>query len=472
YRDLAQREALINRISTQIRESLDLRDILQTAVHAIRTQIATDRVLIYQFDEDWQGKVIVEDVSPPWCSTLGAGTDNCFSSGYADYYISGRVRAIDDIYNSGIDECHLRFLEQLQVKANLIVPILLNKRLWGLLIAHECRGPHHWTGTEIELLLSLAGQVGVAIGQADLYRQATENADRAQQEAENLEKTLLELQHTQSQLVQTEKMSSLGQLVAGVAHEINNPVSFIDGNLSHAWDYAQDLLHLIELYQTHYPEPIAAIAREIDKIDLGFLSADFPKLLESMRVGVERIKSIVMSLRTFSRMDEAEIKPVDIHDGLDSTVMILQHRLKANGDRAEIQLQRDYGDLPPVECYAGQLNQVFMNLLSNAIDALEDQLEAGTQRQPPLITIRTRLTKTEDVEIAIADNGPGVPEAVRNRIFEPFFTTKPVGKGTGIGLSISYQIVTEKHNGTLICEADPGQGTTFTITIPQHQGTT
>ncbi len=473
FRELAQREALINRISTQIRESLELQPILQTTVQAVRQQLATDRVVVYRFSDQWTGEVVVEDVADPWVSTLGEmGTDNCFPSGYAAYYESGRVRAIDDIYTAGLDECHVQYLEKLQVRANLIVPILLHKQLWGLLIAHECRDKRYWTGGEIELLIALAGQAGVAIGQADLYQQATTNATRAQQQAQDLECALEELQNTQAQLVQTEKMSSLGQLVAGVAHEINNPVSFIDGNINHAWGYAQDLLELVNAYQRSYPDPLPDLARLMRQIDLAFLAEDFPKLLESMRVGAERIKSIVTSLRTFSRMDEAEIKAVNIHDGLDSTVMILQHRLKANGDRPAIQLQRHYGALPLVECFAGQLNQVFMNLISNAIDALEEQMSLGRQNHPPLIDITTQVYDATSIKITIADNGPGIPDAARKRIFEPFYTTKPIGKGTGIGLSISYQIVTERHQGTLTCETRPGEGTAFHIMIPQTQGTT
>lgn len=473
FREIAQREALINRISTQIRESLELGPILQATVQAVRQQLATDRAVVYRFSDDWMGEVVVEDVAEPWIAILGkAGGDNCFPNGYASYYEAGRVQAIDDIYTAGLNDCHLRYLEGLQVRASLIVPILLQKKLWGLLIAHECRDQRHWTGSEIELLTALAGQAGLAIGQADLYQQATANATRAQQQAQDLEDMLGELQNTQAQLVQTEKMSSLGQLVAGVAHEINNPVSFIDGNVNHASEYAQDLLKLVEQYQRTYPTPPPEVATLINRIDLEFLAEDFPKLLESMRIGAERIKSIVTSLRTFSRMDEAEIKAVDIHDSLDSTVMILQHRLKANGDRPAIQLQRIYGELPSIECFAGQLNQVFMNLLSNAIDALEEQIEARKQLQSPAITIRTEVWDRNQVRITIADNGPGIPKTVRDRIFEPFYTTKPIGKGTGIGLSISYQIVTERHQGILECETQPHQGTSFHIIIPQTQGST
>ncbi|NEQ45520.1 MAG: PAS domain-containing protein [Leptolyngbya sp. SIOISBB] len=469
---LVRRQGLINRISTQIRDSLELMPLLQTTVETVRSQLITDRVVVYRFKPDWTGEVIVEDCEPNWRSTLGEiGMDNCFPQGLADHYAQGNVRKIPDIYHAGFDTCHVQYLEKLQVRANLIVPILLKNQLWGLLIAHECRAPRQWTIEEVELLRALADQVGLAIGQADLYQQATENAVRARQQSADLKATLAELQRTQSQLVQTEKMSSLGQLVAGVAHEINNPVSFIDGNILHAAEYAEDLLKLMAHYRQTYPAPPASLQKVIEEIDLDFLVEDFPKLLESMRIGAERIKKIVASLRTFSRMDEAELKAVNLHDGLDSTIMILQHRLKAHGDRPLISLERYYDDLPLVECYAGKLNQVFMNLLSNALDALDEQLAADQQSEPPKLEIATALLTSHEVLITITDNGPGIPTEQRQRIFEPFYTTKPIGKGTGIGLSISYQIVTEQHRGTLSCESKTGQGTTFYITIPVQQGT-
>ncbi len=469
---LARRQGLINRISTQIRDSLELKPLLQTTVETVRSQLITDRVVVYRFKPDWTGEVIVEDCDLNWRSALGElGIDNCFPEGRADYYAQGNVRKISDIYHADLDSCHVQYLEKLQVRANLIVPILLKKQLWGLLIAHECRAPRQWAAEEVELLRALADQVGLAIGQADLYQQATENAVRARQQAADLKATLAELQRTQSQLVQTEKMSSLGQLVAGVAHEINNPVSFIDGNILHAAEYAEDLLTLMAHYRQTYPTPPASLQQVIETIDLDFLVEDFPKLLESMRIGAERIKSIVASLRTFSRMDEAELKAVNLHDGLDSTIMILQHRLKAHGDRPPIALERYYDDLPLVECYAGRLNQVFMNLLSNALDALDEQLAAGHQSAPPQLEIETALLASDQVRITITDNGPGIPPDKRQRIFEPFYTTKPIGKGTGIGLSISYQIVTEQHQGSLVCESQAGKGTTFHITIPVQQAT-
>ncbi|MGG6294184.1 ATP-binding protein [Leptolyngbya sp. AN02str] len=290
---------------------------------------------------------------------------------------------------------------------------------------------------------------------------------------EQVEHTLMNLQQTQMKLVQAEKMSSLGQLVAGVAHEINNPVNFIHGNLAHLRDYTQGLMDLVDLYQQRFPNTPPDIQAMIDDMDLEFLQEDLPQTLDSMKIGTERIRQIVLSLRNFSRVDEADFKAVDIHEGIDSTLVILAHRFKAKGNFPEVQVEKDYSPLPLVECYPGQLNQVVMNILANALDAIEDrgrsQAPAGRKAHPGRITIRTSRLKTDWVEIAIADNGVGIPETIQRRIFDPFFTTKPVGKGTGMGMSISYQIIAEKHGGQLKCFSTPGEGTEFAIQIPIRQ---
>lgn len=288
---------------------------------------------------------------------------------------------------------------------------------------------------------------------------------KLQQQAENLEHTLRELQRTQAQLIHSEKMSSVGNMVAGVAHEINNPVNFIHGNLIPASEYTQDLLRLVELYQKYYPHPPEEISAEIEAIDLEFLKADLIKLIQSMSVGTERIREIVLSLRNFSRLDESEFKRVDIHEGIDSTLMILQNRLKAKPEHSEILVVKEYGNLPLIDCYPGQLNQVFMNLLSNAIEALEDPL-LGDSRQ---ISILTEVLNSNLISIKISDNGLGISEEVISKLFDPFFTTKDVGKGTGLGLSISYQIVVDKHRGKLSCHSTPGKGAMFVIEIPITQ---
>ncbi len=287
-----------------------------------------------------------------------------------------------------------------------------------------------------------------------------------EQRSTELQQALTQLHSTQQQLVQTEKMSSLGQLVAGVAHEINNPVSFIYGNLTYIDTYTKDLLKLVQAYQAHYPNPPQMLQATLDDVDLDFLNEDLPKVLQSMNVGTERIREIVLSLRNFSRLDESEFKAVDLHEGIDNTLLILRHRLKAIPESLAIEVVKDYSQLPLVECYPGQLNQAFMNLLANAIDALE---ESAQQTQPGKIWISTQVTADNRVQIAIADNGSGIPKIVRSRIFDPFFTTKPIGKGTGLGLSISYKIVIEKHHGKMWCDSTLGEGTKFMIEIPVHQ---
>ncbi len=327
---------------------------------------------------------------------------------------------------------------------------------------------------------ALVNTDGELVGVSSMILDITERVqteELVKKKTQELEFALDKIKRTQIQLIQSEKMSSLGQLVAGVAHEINNPTSFIYGNLCHAHEFMQDLLKMVQMYQEYYPHPATEIEAFAEEIDFDFVVEDLPKLLLSMKVGAQRIREIVLGLRTFSRIDEADMKKVDIHAGIDSTLMILEHRLKPIPGRPAIEVIKEYGDLPLVECYAGQLNQVFMNILANGIDALEESLfnahlsflEEEKQTINPQICIYTELFDETQVMICIADNGSGMPENVKQQIFDPFFTTKPVGKGTGMGLSISYQIIAERHRGSLECFSYEGRGTSFVITIPLCQ---
>ena len=370
--------------------------------------------------------------------------------------------------------------DDLDTVQNQILPTVMQCGSWQGDFRLKHFGTGHAISVDYNLFLVDDPITKMPLGLATVTRDITdrkraeealrESEAKLRQKATDLGNTLAELQRTQTQLVQSEKMSSLGQLVAGVAHEINNPVNFIYGNLSHADEYAQDLLRLLKLYQHHHPNPHPEVQAEANTIDLEFLVEDLPKLLLSMKVGAERIQKIVRSLRNFSRMDESDMKAVNIHEGLESTLLILQNRLKDRPEHPAIEVIKEYGDLPLIECYAGQLNQVFMNIISNALDALEERDQHRTlediKQNPSQIRICTELTGSNRAIIRIIDNGPGISDTVKSYLFNPFFTTKPVGKGTGLGMSISYQIVTEKHRGSLYCNSQLGQGAEFVIEIP------
>lgn len=289
----------------------------------------------------------------------------------------------------------------------------------------------------------------------DRLEEARKNLEqRVEERTIELTQTLSDLKETQSQLIQTEKMSGLGQMVAGVAHEINNPVNFIHGNLTYINRYFQELWGLIELYQNcHCSSP--KIDEYIEQVDLEFIRSDFPNVLHSMKLGTERIRAIVLSLRNFSRLDESEQKAVDIHEGIDNTLVILNHRIKN-----KVEIVKKYDRLPLIACYPSQLNQVFMNIIANALDAMFE-----TDSEQKQLEITTEKLENHQIKVRIKDNGKGIPAEVKNKLFDPFFTTKPVGKGTGLGLSICYQII-EKHQGEIEVISEPGRGTEFTIALP------
>jgi predicted ATPase/signal transduction histidine kinase/tRNA A-37 threonylcarbamoyl transferase component Bud32 len=384
-----------------------------------------------------------------------------------------------------------RYILRQQPKSLLCIPILNQGKLLGILYLENNLTAEVFTRDRVELLKPIVTQAAISLENAILYQnlaraneeleeynrtleeKVAERTQEINEKNQRLQRALKELKNTQTQLIQSEKMSSLGQMVAGIAHEINNPINFIHGNISHATEYVESLLSLISIYQQECPDTSSLVMQKYDENDLDFIKEDLPKLLDSMKSGTSRIRNIVISLRNFSRLDEADIKLVDIHEGMDSTLMILHHRFKVKSEDFEIEVIKQYSQIPLVECYPSQLNQVFMNIIANAVDALRDrnatQGKHSCNSYKPTIRIQTELANNDKVLVRIADNGTGIPDDVRQKIFDPFFTTKSVGSGTGLGLSISYQIVVDKHKGSLTCSSIPGEGTEFVVQIPLKQ---
>jgi|GEM_PF-836987 len=458
---------LFQDLSTQITASLDLEEVSKLVIEEATNLIKSTLGLILLLERE-TGRIEPLSQVGQGCSLrkplmLGEGIiGNIVQQGWGE--IVNQVSLDPRVVSQEQGICSL-----------ICVPLQTKGQTIGAILIGSETGTDYST-KELKLLKLFAAQAAIAIEKALLYQQSRDTAERAQTQAQRLQKTLYSWQQT---------------LVAGIAHEINNPVNFINGNLTHGLEYVQDMLELLQLYQQSYPQATPAIQSKAEDCDLDFLMADLPQLLSSMGAGVNRINEVISSLRNFSQVDRAEMKPTDLHEGIESTLMILSNRLKVKG-QVGIKIIKDYGQLPPVKCYAGQLNQVFMNILSNAIDALESlecwnvgtskssssttnpstgqstnlSSDQAAKRPTPIIRICTEMLDNRWAVVRIEDNGPGITEDVQRRLFDTFFTTKAVGKGTGLGLAISHQIVVEKHGGVLKCLSQPGEGTEFWIQIP------
>ncbi len=475
FQEIANREVLLNQFVQKIRNSLDLDTILGAAVVEIRNLLQLERCIFawYRSDSAFPHWEIIQEAKKP---DLASFVNNCVPvSDILNLAAKIGNREIVSVVDANklSSPIEREFFLSLSYNAVLFMPIPIQSSDMGIVSCISSK-PRFWNQLEVELLSAFTEQLVIAIEQAKLYQQSCLATITAQEQAAKLEQRLHELQEAQAQIIQSEKMLSLGQLVAGIAHEINNPINFISGNITYASEYSRHLLNLIQLYTKHYPQPLEEIKAEEEKVDINFIKEDFPKIICSMETGSARIRQTVLSLRNFSRLDEAEMKLVNLHEGIDNTLLILTHRINTNNpNHPNIQLIKDYGQLPLVHCYAGLLNQVFMNILSNAIDAIDDYSKKcsteNLETYSGTILVSTQVFNSKQIIILIGDNGSGMTREVSRRLFDPFFTTKPVGSATGLGMSITYKIIVEQHHGELQCISAPGQGTAFLIQIPISQ---
>lgn len=479
----AQRERLVNQITAQTRQSFELADILQGAIGRLLEALQVDRCLVHLVEDGPETEAVepapsnsrlashcavspekhlYEVCRPPF----EVSTQEFDLNGpITQWVIANRRRVViaDVTTDERIGPNNPEY-QRAEIKSSLVVPVQTKEALYAILYLNQCSQIRYWSKNDQKLAQAVADQLAISIQQARLYDQTQQQAIASADQARHLAETLQELQHTQAQLIQSEKMSSLGRVVAGIAHEINNPVNFIYGNLPYIETYVQDLVALLKAYQAAIAVPPTAAQALIEQMELDFILMDLPRILKSMHAGADRIRQVVVSLRNFARLDEAQYKLVDIHEGIESTLLILQSYLAA-----DVQLVRQYTELPKVECYPRQLNQAILNILLNAIEALNSW--TGPAKA---IAVETEFVGQVEpgrslVRITISDNGPGIPATVQAQIFDPFFTTKPVGQGAGLGLTVSYQIVVNQHHGQLRCVSEPGQGTQFVIELPVYQ---
>lgn len=487
-----KREQLFNLLRKRIHSCSQLEPLLQFTLAQVRQLLQSYCIIIYRYKSDGGDEIAFDSVDKP-LKVL------------RDLHIQDRSPQENLFFP--VSSAHNSMPIRWNISGNLAVPILLKQeyedkksempaagvaianRLWGLLIVYDSSHSRQWERWEIEFLEQISLEIAIAIQQSQLGEQVqTQKEQRqfaqtqAQEISQQLKISLKQLESTQQQLLQNEKMANLGQLMADMTNEIHHPVNFIYTNLHPASQYAEDLIKLIELYQYYYPTPTAIITSHLQQLDLDWIKTDLLKLLWSMRSGSERLKEIIFAVQNFSSVDEDKMKKANLHEGLDTVLRILQHRLKEQPNRPGIEIIKEFGQLPLVECYSGELNQVFMNILTNAIDALEQRMKYDYSFLPK-IWIRTEIISSHlslissnevintgkkvdnkhKVIIHITDNGQGILPHIQRHIFEPFFTTKTVGKSKGLGLSVSQQIVVEKHHGKLKCNSQVGQGTEFII---------